>query len=94
MITMVLEASRIPDGTVVRKVTGQKPYTLYHEIKIYMPDKSVQVINGDNNTVFLLCADPYSNVVSNSINNHPDNLKLAVDLPEEDVEDFIATLKE
>lgn len=35
MYTVVLKAEKIPDGTIVRKLTGSKEYKLRRTLKIY-----------------------------------------------------------
>ncbi len=43
MITLVLEACKIPEGMKVRKVTGEKYYTLTRELKVFGQTKDQHV---------------------------------------------------
>jgi len=82
MITIVLDAHRIPDGTEVRKLTGQKVYVLQRQLKIYMPGERKDA-NFDG-FVFLTS--------DRSINGYPDTNKFAIDLPDEDAVEFVEKL--
>lgn len=73
MITLVLESRVIPDGTTVRKVTGQQTYTLQRAVKIYMPDDTRMITT--EGIVFLLG--------ERAINGYPDTIKFAVDFSDE-----------
>lgn len=78
MITIILPASRIPDGTTVRKVTGSTPYTLQREIKVYMApglDKPAPIKT--EGVVFLVGE-------GGSINGYADTTKFALDMDEDD----------
>lgn len=35
ILEVILEPRQIPDGACVRKVTGEKEYTLKHKLKVY-----------------------------------------------------------
>jgi hypothetical protein len=74
MITLVLEASRIPDGTKVRKVTGQQEYVLQRELKVYIPGDTRQI---RTEGIVFLTSD-------RSINGYPDTTKFAIDLGEDE----------
>lgn len=81
MITFILEAKRIPDGTKVRKSTGSNLYTLQREIKIYMPNERSITTEG---MVFLLG--------DNAINGYPENHKFAVDVRDDEAMEFLQTI--
>jgi len=86
MITFLLDAARIPDGTHVRKVTGQNRYLLKRELKIHMPDREKsQVITSEG--VVYLTSDAH-------ISGYPDTTKFAVDVDDDDAQEFLANLME
>lgn len=84
MITLVVEARRIPDGTTVRKVTGQSKYVLKREITIHMPDDKRKITT--EGMVFLMG--------ESSINGYPESQKFAVDLPDDEARDFLDRMLE
>ena len=84
MITFVLAASRIPDGTHVRKVTGQNEYVLKRTLSIYMPDKHDPQKIETQGVVFLTS--------ESTINGYADTTKFAVDVADEDAQDFLQTV--
>lgn len=86
MITLVLEASRIPDGTKVRKVTGQTEYVLQRQLKVYMPKGSENVEVKTEGVVFLTS--------DRSINGYPDTTRFAIDLDEWDALELLQTITE
>lgn len=75
MVTLILEAGRIPDGTVVHKPTGEKQYTLRKELRVYLPDNDRRPVTFPD--VVFLVGDSYVNGV------YP-TTKLAVDFDDED----------
>ncbi len=84
MVTLILEANRIPDGTRVRKVTGQQDYILQRELKVYMPGDNRQIKT--EGIVFLTS--------ERSINGYPDTTKFAVDLDERDAIELLQEITE
>lgn len=79
MITIIVDAARIPNGTTVRKVNGSNTYTLQREIKVYMPEDNRKI--EAKGIVFL--------VGESAINGYPESTRFAVDLDEDDAFDFL-----
>lgn len=84
MITIVLEAGRIPEGTKVRKVTGTTFYTLQRSVNVYMPGDNRKITT--EGMVFLFG--------DNAINGYPVSTKFALDLNDRDALEFLQTLLE
>lgn len=82
MITLIVEANRIPNGTRVRKVSGQNTYIVNHSLKIYVPGDSREIKT--DGIVYLTS--------ENSINGIPNTTKLAIDIDEADAIEFIRGL--
>jgi len=62
-ISIIVEAQHIPDGTIVMKETGQKPYTLRtNGLKVYTEDGHMLVLEGS----CILQAEASINVISPS----------------------------
>jgi len=70
MLSLILPAALIPDGTTVCKVTGSKPYKVRREIKIYGENR--QEITTDQGLCFLVSDDA-------SITCIKDTLRLRID---------------
>lgn len=87
MVTLIVEARQIPNGTIVRKVTGQNKYTLQREIKVFMPKDSVPICPIMTQGIVFLYSD-------RAINGYPDTTKLALDLTPDDAIRFLEGLKE
>lgn len=82
MITFILDAARIPDGLHVRKVNGQNRYLLKRTLNIHMPDrKDTQKIESQG--IVFLTNDEH-------INGYPDTTKFAVDVDDDDAQDFLS----
>lgn len=75
MIEILLRVSKIPDGSIVTKVTGEKQYTLKREIRIY-GDGEFRSIKADLDTAFLVAAD--------TINAVPGDMNLKVVMTKEE----------
>lgn len=80
MITLILEAGRIPDGTTVRKPTGERQYTLRKELRVYLPDNDRRPVTFPD--VVFLIGESYVNGV------YP-TTKLAIDLDEDEAIQFL-----
>ncbi len=88
MITLVVDAARIPDETTVRRPTGQKEYTLKREIKIHADSSLISVPQGikcNGDVVFLMS--------EGNINAVAGTTKLAIDFEDEEQSvDFLEEL--
>ncbi len=76
MISIILPASKIPDGETVYKVTGEKPYAIRREIKVF-GDEDKRKFTSTEGTAFLVDQ-------SGSIQVVPADMKLRLDLPPEE----------
>lgn len=89
MITLVIEVGLLPDGILVRKVTGNKTYTIKRTIKIYGEVSDAgnkKEIICDHGTLFLM--------TDKSINCVPESMKVAIDFVEtEDAIVFLESLE-
>lgn len=80
MVTLIMEAQFIPDGTTVRKITGQMDYTLRKELNIY--GEGQQKIATEN-VVFL---------IGDTIKGYPHTTKFAIDLTKDEAREFLNDL--
>ena len=64
-LQVVMKLSKIPEGAVVRKLTGIQRLRLYHQIKIYGEEGLVKTIKAEDGKVFLISTGD-----SSSINTH------------------------
>ena len=78
MITVLLPAGQIPDDSKVRKVTGQKVYTLKREVRIYGEGGTTVKCEG----VVYLCAE-------GSVNGVKDTTMLAMDMTDDELYDLL-----
>jgi hypothetical protein len=85
MITLTLEAKDIPEYTKVRKVTGEKLYTLRRTdtMKVYGAEES-QIYFAPG--ILLLVAE------QGSMNVIPSTLKLSIDLEIADAVEFLSRM--
>ena len=82
-VTLILPADEIPDGTTVRKPTGQVEYILKKSLDLHIPgDKRTISVHG---IVFL--------VADGSINGMPDTSRLAVDMELQDAIDLLQAIQ-
>ena len=79
---LILPAAMIPEGTKVYKPTGEKPYTLTRNIKIFGDGRPP--INADEGIVFLW-SDGAINIVFA-------NKELAIELDKEEMIQFLERL--
>ena len=78
---VLLPAGQIPDGTVVTKRTGTKPYTLKESVKVYGEPSQRQEIKGDG-VRFLVSADGGINAVSETV-------ELLAELDDDEIQELL-----
>jgi hypothetical protein len=88
MITIILPASRIPDGTTVRKLTGTTAYTLQREIKVYMASGLDKPSSIKTEGVVFLVGE------KGSINGYADTTKFALDMEEDELLEMLQGWKD
>ena len=90
LYTLILPASQIPDGAIVTKRTGEKPYRLTRKVKVYVNNiqgngADMQELVPAPGSVYLLPEER-----GLSINQYPEDIPLAVHFSElEDLQDFL-----
>lgn len=75
MLSIILPAAEIPDGTTVRKITGQQTFTLHRELKVFTVDSLP-----DGAAPRQVVASPgIMYLLGNSINAIRDDTRLVID---------------
>jgi hypothetical protein len=85
IVTILLSAKDIPDGTEVRKPQGQQKYVLRRELNIHMPGHDPLKIF--NEGIVFLQND-------RCISGHPDTARFAMDMDREEAIAFLEMLEE
>ena len=81
MITLTLPAGLLPDGTVVRKPTGQKLYVVQRSIKMYGEQR--QEIKADAGLVFLIAQGDEQTAITAIREDKPVSLDLSLEEAQE-----------